>query len=54
MSKVITLEGACAMTAAAMIAEASLKWPSLNQVTDEEAMSILIGSAITAEHGTEA
>ena len=49
MSKTITLEGATALAVQSMITEARAKWPTLNGVTDEEALTILVGFALTKE-----
>ena len=49
MSKTITLEGTAALAVQSMIAEARAKWPTLNGATDEEALTILVGFALTKE-----
>lgn len=49
MSTTITLEGVDALAAQSAIAEARVKWPVLNGVTDEEALTILVGFALAKE-----
>lgn len=49
MNTTITLEGAAALTAQSMIAEARAKWPVLNGATDGEVLTILVGFALTKE-----
>lgn len=49
MKATITLDGADALAAQSMIAEARAKWPVLKGVTDEEVLTILVGFALTKE-----
>lgn len=49
MNKTIVMEGDAALTALEMVAEARDKFPILRQVTDEEALILLIYHALTGE-----
>lgn len=49
MNKTIVMEGDAALAALNMVAEARDKFPILRQVTDEEALILLICHALTGE-----